>query len=75
LGTLTRQQLYFASIERKEKVDDKTFKEQVKDLDRAMTCRSDNPPLDGVSEGSYTKYDIREKPEIAGFPKGDSRRH
>jgi hypothetical protein len=74
LGTLTRREYPYLTGKYKAKVADEDVKDAIRTEDRNMEIKVHTCPLEGVDNGETLRMDMRENPERAGFPRGDSRR-
>jgi hypothetical protein len=58
----------------KKKISDEPLRDAVHEEDKNMEVEFRESGIPGVDNGDKVKFDMRENPERAGFPRGDSRR-
>jgi hypothetical protein len=75
MGDLTPKDMYWMSRMYKKRVMDKALQDSVRDEDNYNTYRINEGIIPVVRpNGKNFDMDWREKPDVCGFPKGDSRR-
>jgi hypothetical protein len=58
----------------KKKLSDEPLRDEVHEMDHNMQVEFRTSGVEGVDNGEKVRFDMRENPERAGFPKGDRRR-